>query len=171
MRPLSPPDIRPLAPADMAAVMRIQALCYSAITPESAGSMGAKRAAAPQACFGAWRGARLLGYLLAVPVRWPALPPLDHPVCEVPAQADTLYLHDLALSPQARGSGAGAALVAAALAAGRRLGLAGAALVAIQGSGPYWQRHGFAARAPVEPALAAKLASYGTDARLMRRAL
>lgn len=167
---MSAAQIRPLAPADMAAVMHIQALCYTAITPESARSMAAKRAAAPHGCFGAWHGPALVGYLLTVPVCWPALPPLDHPVCEVPPNADTLYLHDLALSPQARGSGAGAALVAAALAAGRSLGLANVALVAIQGSAPYWQRHGFAGIAAPE-GLVAKLASYGADAQLMRRAL
>ena len=46
-------------------------------------------------------------------------------------------------------------------------GLPEMALVAVHGSVPFWQRHGFTV---VEaPALAEKLASYGEDARYMKK--
>ena len=162
--------IRALGASDMPAVMQVQAQCYTAIEPESLQSMRAKREAAPQLCRGAWLGGALIGYLSAVPVRGLELPALDSRRCIVAADADTLYLHDLALLPAARGSGAGLALVRQVTAAGARLGLGRALLVAIQGSVPYWRRHGFdvvAGTAQVQT----KLISYGADARLMQRAL
>ncbi len=171
-----PPDadaltLAPLRAADLPAVMRIQAQCYSAIVPESLQSMSAKQQAAPRTCHGAWQGGELLGYLLALPVRGLALPALDSPSCIIDPAADALYLHDLALAPAARGSGAGQALVARTLAVGAQLGLRRALLVAIQGSAPYWARQGFDGIDPATEALRAKLASYGADARLMQRPL
>lgn len=171
-----PPDanaltLAPLRAADMPAVMRIQAQCYTAIVPESLQSMSAKQQAAPHTCHAAWRQGELVGYLLALPVRGLALPALDSPACTIDPAADALYLHDLALSPAARGSGAGQALVARTLAVGAQLGLRRALLVAIQGSAPYWARQGFDGIDPTTEAVRAKLASYGADARLMQRPL
>ena len=163
--------VAPLLARDMPAVMRIQAQCYSAIVPESLASMAAKRHAAPHTCHAAWHADALVGYLLSLPVRGLALPPLDSPDCVLAADADALYLHDLALAPAARGSGAGRALVARALAVGAQAGLKRALLVAIQGSAPYWARHGFETVEPPHAELRAKLASYGADAQLMQRAL
>ena len=169
--PLPTLDISPLRADELPAMLRIQAQCYTAIVPESAAALEAKRRAAPATCLAARRAGVLIGYLLSLPLRWPALPPLD--CAEHPPQpnADTLYLHDLALLPAARGSGAGARLVRLALARGAGQGLGQAALVAIQGSVPYWRRHGFAVSAVPDAATAAHLRSYGADARLMRRPL
>ena len=134
----------------------------------SAASLRAKWQASPETCLAACSGAQLTGYLIAVPIAWPQIPPLGAETFGVPAGADTLYLHDLALSPAARGTGAGAALVDAVLAAGRSQGHLNAGLVAIQGSAPYWQRFGFRAVEP-PPGVRPKLASYG-DAVLMQLA-
>lgn len=161
--------IRPLAEADFPSVLAIQDACYTAIVPESAASLRAKWQASPETCLAACSGAQVTGYLIAVPIAWPHVPPLGAETFDVPDGADTLYLHDLALGPAARGTGAGAALVDAVLAAGRRQGRLNAGLVAIQGSAPYWRRFGFrAVKAP--PGVQSKLASYG-DAVLMQRAL
>ena len=163
--------VEALRAQDMPAVMRIQAQGYTAIVPESLASMSAKLQAAPRTCHAAWRQGELVGYLLALPVRGLALPALDSPGCAIDPAADALYLHDLALAPAARGSGAGQALVERTLAVGAQLGLQRALLVAIQGSAPYWQRQGFDLLDPSSPALRAKLASYGADAQLMQRPL
>ena len=171
-----PPDadaltLAPLHAGDLPAVMRIQAQCYTAIVPESLASMSAKQQHAPHTCHAAWRRGALVGYLLSLPVRGLALPALDSRACTIDPAADALYLHDLALAPAARGSGAGQALVARALAVGAQRGLRRALLVAIQGSAPYWARQGFEPLAPPTPDVRAKLASYGADARLMQRPL
>ena len=64
------PLIRSAHLADLPAILHIQARCYSAIVPESAASMGAKLAAAPDTCFVACRGGHIVAYLLALPWRW-----------------------------------------------------------------------------------------------------
>jgi ribosomal protein S18 acetylase RimI-like enzyme len=111
-----------------------------------------------------------VGYLLAhawstamIPPPWNALlPALD--------AADMLYLHDLALAPQARGHNLGTRMTAACLDAARALGLTHAGLIAVQGAQPFWERQGFLVVDP-SPALAQKLATYGKDAVYMTRAL
>lgn len=158
--------IRPLLPADLAAVVRIQAECYTEIVPEQPASLAAKMQGAPGTCFAA-EAHQVVAYLIAVPVVFPHLPMLDAPAFALPPGADTLYLHDLAVAPAGRGTGAGEALVRSALRAGAASGLRQACLVAIQGSVRYWQRFGFETMAVPSPAIAAKLASYGPAAQLM----
>ena len=187
-----------MAPQHMDAVMAVQAACYHAIAPESFAAMDAKRVAGAGLSLVAQRvdagrkqpaGAGNIGietnvnggsgssaslqaedidaYLIALPVRWPNFPALNAE--PLPSQAaDTLYLHDLALHPRARGSGVATRLVNQVLVSARQAGLQQAALIAIQGSVPFWQRFGFAVQQP-DPVLAAKLASYGGSAQLMRR--
>lgn len=153
--------VRRLAQADWPGVLRIQALAYTAIAPESAGSMQAKWQAAPRTCLVACAGPELLGYLIAVPVAFPHLPPLDAPAFELPPHPDALYLHDLALDPACRGSGAAAALVQGVLAQAEGGPWSRACLMAIQDSAPWWARFGFRPVEPPPAAVAAKLASYG----------
>ncbi len=161
-------SILPAHNADLPAILRIQARCYTAIVPESAESMGAKLAAAPATCFVARRAGEVVAYLLALPWRFDHPPHLDAPDCVLPDAPDTLYLHDLAVDPAARGSGASQALVQAFLAALAESGIGRASLIAIQGSAPWWEGHGFRA-ALTTPALDARLAGYGRDVRYMSR--
>ena len=102
------------------------------------------------------------GYMVAHPARTGAPPPLDTPLGGLPAAAETLHLHDVALLPAMRGRGLGAAAVLAARAVAARHGLPRLGLVAVHGTAPYWARFGFA-EAPADAALA----SYGADARYM----
>ena len=51
------------------------------------------------------------GYALAHPFRFGALPALDALLHALPAGADCLYLHDIAILADARGGGAARALV------------------------------------------------------------
>ncbi|WP_259043780.1 GNAT family N-acetyltransferase [Chromobacterium alkanivorans] len=62
-----------------------------------------------------------------------------------PDAADTLFIHDLALHPDARGHGLGPRLVQTVLGQGRRRGLRQARLVAVQGAARYWRRFGYQA--------------------------
>jgi hypothetical protein len=45
-----------------------------------------------------------VAYLLALPWRFDDPPHLDAQTCQLPADADTLHLHDLAVAPEARGA-------------------------------------------------------------------
>jgi GNAT superfamily N-acetyltransferase len=119
----------------------------------------------PAGCLVLPDGSGLAGYALAHP--WlPGQPPaLNSLLHRLPAMPGTFYLHDLALLPAARGGGVGRAALALLAAQARREGLPGLSLVAVGNSAGFWQRHGF--RPVPDPALAAKLASYGPGARFM----
>lgn len=171
-QPLPQPTVTPLVrrarPDDLPAILAIQAQCYFAIVPESALSMGAKLAAAPESCFVAEADGQLLAYLLALPWTHQAPPPLDAPACLPPRHPDTLYLHDLAVAPAARGRGAAQILVGAFLDFLGRSGLPRASLIAIQSSVPFWMGFGFRPVATTAE-IADKLVGYGPDAHYMSR--
>ena len=110
-----------------------------------------------------------LGYLIAYPWRADAAPSLNTLIDAIPADAGVLYLHDLALHPEARGAGHSHAIVERLAAEARTAGWPELALVAVNDATGFWMRHGFASREM--PELAAKLAGYGPDARYMVRSL
>ena len=93
------------------------------------------------------------------------LPALNMLLGAIPEAADTYYLHDLALLPAARGTGAAAMIVGDILRHARARGFAHASLVAVNGSLPFWYKHGF--RVVDAPGLSGKLESYEAAARLM----
>lgn len=121
-------------------------------------------------------GARLLevdgaaaGYAICHPWAMDSLPALNTLLGALPANPATLYLHDLALLPAARGTGAGRMAADHLAAHAQSAGFASMTLVAVNQSVPFWERMGFAV---VEAkALADKLESYGDDARMMIRTL
>lgn len=105
------------------------------------------------------------GYLLSHPWRFKDLPALNSLLGSIPADADTYYVHDLALLPAARGTGAAAMIVGEILRHARARGFVSVSLVAVNGSLPFWYKHGF--RVVAAPELAEKLASYEDAARFM----
>lgn len=117
-------------------------------------------------------GARLLeldglpaGYLLSHPWRFGTMPALNSLLGAIPADADTYYLHDLALLPRARGTGAAAMIVGDMLRHARASGFSGVSLAAVNGSLPFWYKHGF--RTVDIPGLSNELRSYEAAARFM----
>jgi len=129
--------------------------------PESPAAFAAKFASAPQACLVATKDGRRAGYCMALWAEAGRPPKLDE-AGYTAARRETLHLHDLALDPAARGAG----LVASALAHLRMVADAlPLTLIAVNGTGPLWCRHGFA-EADADSRV---LATYGADARYMRR--
>jgi len=151
---------------DLPAVVRIQASCYAEPLCESAASFLAKLRASPATCLVAVVEGRVAGYLFSLPAEFAGPPSLNAEACRLPEVADGLYLHDMAVAPLARGTGAGQALVEMFFARLQSLRLARAFLTAVQGAGPYWARYGFRTALPSAP-LQAKLASYGEGAQYM----
>jgi ribosomal protein S18 acetylase RimI-like enzyme len=152
----------------MADVLRIQDYCYTEIEPELLESLQAKILASPNTCLIAESSEGAVGYLIAVPIIYPHLTTLNAPTFELSADADTLYIHDLAIDSTGRGKGVAQALVRASIDAAKRSGLSRACLVAIQNSQRFWEQFGFETVAEPADDLRAKLASYGADAQLMR---
>jgi predicted N-acetyltransferase YhbS len=159
-------DIRMMTAADLPAVLDIQAACYTGVKPESKESLQAKLSASRSTCLIASVGGRTVGYLISLPWDFSRPPALNAQTCELPSSPSCLHLHDLAVTPHARASGAGRALVEAFLARLRRSDLGRASLVAVQNSAAYWERFGFR---PVPPSalLNASLLTYRDDVAYM----
>lgn len=160
-------QIRPMQPADVPAVMAVQAACYGEHLLEPAGVLHDRLVAAADTCWVALRGDRVCAYLAAYRSRLGAVTALNGPFKPAPSP-DTLYLHDLAVHPEAHGSGVGGRLVDGLMALARREGLRWSALVAVQGATSFWQRHGYEMHPPAQPD---RLDAYGDDARYMVRPL
>lgn len=160
-------QIRLMQPTDLPSVWQIQCACYSSLEPESQASLAAKRDASPQSCFVAVQGGVLLGYVISMPWLYRVVPALNEPVCNLPARADCLYLHDMAVAPVVHGQGVGQKLFEGVALAAGGFALSRLALTAVAGAEGYWQRQGFVR---VElPVSAEKMAQYGGDITYMSR--
>lgn len=104
------------------------------------------------------------GYLVSHP--WDDGPPpvLNAVMGALPRPAILYYLHDIALSPNVRGRGAGAAGLALATDAARAAGFDRVALVAVAGADAVWAAFGFAYDGRDDDLAAA---GYGVEARHM----
>ncbi len=111
----------------------------------------------PQGCHALDGPAGLAGYIISHPWHSNSPPPLNTLLGALPVPAATWYIHDLALHPSARGSGAAPAIIAQLAAHGR------IELIAVGASPRFWARQGFRPA----PLPEAKLASYGTGAQFM----
>ncbi len=109
--------------------------------------------------------ARVLGYGIGHPWRDGTPVQLNALLGYLPSRPTVFYIHDIALLPEARGMGAGVAIVDYFVARARAEGFAALFLVAVAGSEAFWRARGFADMP------AALLESYGMAARLMRRTL
>lgn len=112
---------------------------------------------------------RPAGYVLSHPWRMGILPTLNTLLGSLPEDADTYYIHDLALLPMARRVGAARFIIDALAKHAMALGFPTLSLVSVNNSQAYWERQGFAV---VDiPELFPKLLSYEPEARLMVRPL
>ena len=107
------------------------------------------------------------GYIVSHPWRERTPPALNALLGAIPPDADTFYLHDLALLNPARGTGAAAMIVGDILRHARKEGFPAVSLVAVNSSFPFWFKHGF--REVDAPELTAHLRSYEAAARLMSK--
>lgn len=135
--------LRPLRAVDLPAVLRIQREAYGDGYQESAAVLGRKLQLAPQGCWGAEAGGELIAYLFAHPWWREVPPPLHVPLERLPAAADSLFVHDLAVSARARGGGLAAGLLARVARRARADGHRWLNLVALADAVGYWRRHGF----------------------------
>lgn len=162
-------DWRPMRADDLEAVVEIARLSFPDHFEDRACFQN-RLALYPRGCFvlAAAEGA-VRGYLIAYPWRADAAPPLNTVIEGLPAEAEVIYLHDLALHPEGRGGGATTEIVERLAEQAAEDGWPAIALVAVNDAARFWARHGFEVRTPT--GMARKLASYGADARYMVRRL
>lgn len=145
-------SIRPIRSEDWPELDRIQRAAFMADAVEDIATIQALWKLAPEICLVA-ESERLLGYLIAHPWLPDDLPPLNVFLPGLPQDATTLFIHDLALLPEARGRRIAQALLSEVLSLAQAQGLQNASLLSIQGSHPFWEKQGFRAR----PDLAGKV--------------
>ena len=162
--------VRPMRLADLDAVLGIQRACYGEGFLEGADVIARRIASRVGLSCVAERAGRVCAYLAAYRTQPGKLTAL-HGDFDATAQPDTLYLHDLAVHPQATGQGLAQTLVRHLWAQGAALGLAGSALVSVQGSQDFWARLGYQVHALDDPGQQQRLASYGAGACYMVRAV
>ena len=158
---------RPMRDTDLPQVNAVAAAVHPDY-PEDAAVFAERLRLYPQGCHVLADAAGTLeGYAISHPWSGDAPPALNTMLHALPAALTTFYIHDIALLPEARGHGAAAAIVEGLVAQARAAGFAQVALVAVNGTEAFWQRHGFSPAGGA--ALAAELASYGGGARFMTR--
>lgn len=123
----------------------------------------------PDGCRVFERDNRIEAYVVSHPWLRAEPPALNSLLGELPSDPATYYIHDLALAPEARGSGAAPDIVAWLAAHALTSGLLSMSLIAVNGSSGFWQRQGF--EVTHNSLLEAKLRSYGDDAVFMIRSL
>lgn len=157
-------NCRPMTRADLPHILRIQAALYPADILENEDFFLNRQKLAPATCVVALRGAEVVAYLIAYPWTSAMPPALNQPLASLPADADTWFVHDCAVSQAAQGSGVAGLMLAASA---RAAGLAWGSLVSLAPAVAYWQKQGYTA-VPPSAALSAKLAAYGAGAVYMR---
>jgi GNAT superfamily N-acetyltransferase len=153
-----------MTPSDLAAVSVIAARVHPDY-PEDDAVFAERLALYPAGCFVLANGTEAQGYLISHPWHRGRPPALNALLGALPAPATTYYVHDLALLPQARGSGAAGAIVATLIRHAADQRHKNISLVAVNNSVQFWQRQGF--RIHDDAALTAKLASYDAQARYL----
>ena len=161
---------RALTAADLPGLLAVQLACYGEGFVENA-AVFARRLASPANCsLVVEREGRVCAYLAAYRSVLHQITPL-HGEFEAPPQADTLYLHDLAVLPALAGQGMAQALLQPLWQQAIAQGLRYSALVSVQGSEAYWARQGYAGLPPGTASGRTGLASYGEGAVYMVRQL
>jgi GNAT superfamily N-acetyltransferase len=150
-----------MARADLESVRSIAEVVH-ADSPESDAVFTERLRLFPEGCWIADGG-----YAIAHPWQAARPPALNTILRRLPPAADCLHLHDVALLPDRRGLGLGAALLKRLdhIAAGAFLPRL--TLIAVHDSEPYWRRHGFTAFHS-DHALQ-RLRSYGASAHYLSR--
>ncbi|HYC97535.1 GNAT family N-acetyltransferase [Brevundimonas sp.] len=167
--PLSGLTWRPMTVADLDAVAQIAVIGFPDHF-EGLECFANRLALTPSGCFvlaGADGAAK--GYLVAYPWRANDAPALNTLIEAIPGDAQVMYLHDLALHPDVRGRGCARPIVERLAGEARAAGWPALALVAVNDAAPFWEGQGFAVVETAE--MAAKLQTYGPDARYMLRRL
>lgn len=150
---------RPMRAGDLPVVAAISDIVHGDFT-EPLETFADRLAHYPAGCAILERDGEALGYLISHP--WPrdAAPPKLGVRMEAIPASDSYYLHDIALLPAARGTGAGATATAVVVHQAKVEGCRDVRLVAIQGADSYWHRQGFE-YVEAEP--------YGPGSHLMQR--
>ena len=157
---------RKMTAADLPAVETIGSTVHPDL-PEDPAVFAERLNLYPDGCWVVQIDGAIAGYAVSHPWRLGPPPKLNSLLNRLPHAPDSFYIHDLALVPLARGTGAGSRLVHRLVEQARREHLHRMSLVAVNGSSSFWQRHGF--HAADDAVITQSLGSYGDTACWMVR--
>ncbi|KAI1842882.1 hypothetical protein JX266_010900 [Neoarthrinium moseri] len=120
----------------------------------------------PEGCLALVNSAEICGYAISHPIRHNQPPALNSILGEIAPDADSYYIHDLAILDKFRGAGYASACIAKLLVVAECY--PATYLVSVYGTGPFWRRFGFASVSR-DSTLSEKLRQYGDDATYLRR--
>ncbi len=152
---------RAMTGADLPAVAQISAAVHGRYA-ESEAVYAERLALWPEGCFVWQQGDAVAGFLVTHPWYRASSPALGALLGTIPPDADSFYLHDIALLPETRGQGAGSAATALVLERARQAGFRDVTLVAVNGAEAFWTTQGFTI---------VEAGGYGPDTYRMRRAI
>ncbi|ACL62109.1 GCN5-related N-acetyltransferase [Methylobacterium nodulans ORS 2060] len=159
---------RRLEASDLAAINSIADIVH-ANYPEDEAILLERLALYPDGCFILARENNPVGYIISHPWQFGQPPELNSLLNSIPDPATTYFIHDIALLPIARGTGAASAMIPNLMRHAATARLPNVSLVAVNNSMEFWERHGF--RVFEDPSLGTKLSSYDEDARFMFRSV
>ncbi|KXO12990.1 GCN5-related N-acetyltransferase [Moritella sp. JT01] len=155
-------SIRTIKETDWDAIMQIQSDAYASHLHEDLTVLKSKWTASPTSCFVFTnRDSRVLGYLLAHPWSGEQAPKLGEAVV-IDTSYSEVYLHDLAISGDARGLGIARQLILHFIIAMQNFGCQRLLLTAVQDSASFWHLYGFSSLEHISVC-----PSYGQGAKLM----
>lgn len=159
--------IEKMRPEHLPGVMMVQAAAYHEIEPEDLPVMARKLELSPESCFVCRVNRDVKGYILAHPWLKCQIPELHVRIAELPPGADSMYVHDLAVTSEVRGQHAAVALFTAMRKAAIAAGFRYSHLVAIQSSFRFWEKMGY--KPMNNTTLQGKLNSYPPGAVVMQQ--
>lgn len=163
--------IRQMQLTDLPAVIKLQDRCYIQELFESAELVKSRLLLHPQSCWVALYQDKLWGYLFSYPAILGQINALGQPFAAY-TDANCLYVHDLAVSSDARGQGVASGLLGKAVSYAQELEFEHLSLVSVQNSLPFWQERGFVIVSELSPSANAALQSYtNQNAHYMVKAL
>ena len=163
---MSEPGWRAMREADLDIVTAISDVVHQDFR-ESRETYAERLALYPAGCIVFEQGGEVKGFLVAHPWYAEAAPELDARLGSLPDGKENFYLHDIALLPDTRGSGAGRGATAFVLDHARGVGFASVSLVAVNGADSFWAAQGFSIVEATKDG--GPLPGYGAGTYFMRR--
>ena len=142
--------VRPLVTADLPDLLRIDHESYTRELRESEAAFLSKMALFRAGCLGCFDELEMCGYAFALPWSEATLVGVAQVLEALPANPDLMYIHDMVVAPTHRRRHVASTLLAEIMRLAEALQIGRFALVAVQGSEPFWQHAGFAAVATLE---------------------
>lgn len=132
----------PMVVDDLADVLAIANKCHPDY-PEEEAVFREKLNLFQAGCSILRRNRQIVGYIISHPYLFGRAVPLNTLLITLPANANTLYIHDISIDLGNRGQGLASEAVAHAKRTASNFGFDWIGLVAVNGSEGFWEGHGF----------------------------